>query len=244
MASALALDPKKVKEKCDKVKQVLNGAHFLDVKFEVKLPDGRPQVYSLTIDVRFRQPRSELDDLGQTGYVGNLPLGEVYTSPYEGEHQGIQSLTEGILPIAYRQTGEVVLFEVKGNRITGVLNSTPRGRQELQWIREDPARGNIAEAGFGILSELGIMPVNAILLDEKTAFHIALGRSDHLDTGGVIGPDQFKLENATHLDFVYNDQFKFMFDDKFHLRVRSIVVRYSADKPSYRLIHKSQYVLP
>jgi hypothetical protein len=60
----------------------------------------------------------------------------------------------------------------------------------------------MAELGFGVLKDFGILPVGKILQDEKLGFHIAFGRSEHF--GGIIGPDDFSSpEEVIHLDRIY-----------------------------------------
>ena len=69
-------------------------------------------------------------------------------------------------------------------------------------LKEEPAYGNIAELGLGVLGEWGVQAMGSILLDEKLGLHIAFGRSEHF--GGITGPDAFrKPENVVHIDRVY-----------------------------------------
>ena len=74
--------------------------------------------------------------------------------------------------------------------------------EEAEKIRTEPAYANIAEAGFGVLSAMGIRPIGEMLLDEKLGFHIAFGRSDHF--GGQVGPGRFSApDKVQHIDRIY-----------------------------------------
>ena len=69
-------------------------------------------------------------------------------------------------------------------------------------LAKEPAYGNLAELGLGVLSAFGINPIGEILLDEKLGLHLAFGRSDHF--GGQVGPAQFSGPEAViHIDRVY-----------------------------------------
>ncbi len=69
-------------------------------------------------------------------------------------------------------------------------------------LSDDPAYGNIAELGLGILGEWGVVAVGSTLLDEKLGVHIAFGRSDHF--GGITSPSSFRSpSNVVHIDWVF-----------------------------------------
>ena len=65
-------------------------------------------------------------------------------------------------------------------------------RSDVQRAKLDaePAYGNIAELGIGVLGEWGVEAVGSTLLDEKLGLHIAFGRSDHF--GGATAPASFR----------------------------------------------------
>ncbi len=131
--------------------------------------------------------------------VGNLPAGEAFKAPYEGERRGEPSRTEGTLPVVLE--GELVRFRVRGNRIIEVESNGPQGRGFRTFFDADPARRNIAELGLGVNDKAVVrgIPVE----DEKVpGLHWAYGRSDHL--GGTVGPAAFLAPgNAIHRDLVY-----------------------------------------
>jgi leucyl aminopeptidase (aminopeptidase T) len=132
--------------------------------------------------------------------VGNLPSGEAYIVPYEGERQGEPSKSEGTLPVQFND--EIVVFDIRGNRATAARGSGPASQAQHRKLIDEPAYGNIAELGIGVLGELGVRAVGSTLLDEKLGLHVAFGRSDHF--GGVTGPGLFRnVRNIVHIDWVY-----------------------------------------
>ena len=114
------------------------------------------------------------------GEAGNLPSGETYIVPYEGEVD-IPSQTAGTLPVQHGQ--EVVLYEVEANRVKKVLSEGDQAKREAALLEQEPAYGNMAELGFGVLGDFGLEPIGQILLDEKLGFHIAFGRSSNKSFG-------------------------------------------------------------
>ena len=120
--------------------------------------------------------------------------------PYEGERPGEPSTSAGVLPV---QLGdEVVEYRIEDNRAVEVLSTGPESRQEAEHLNREPAYGNMAELGLGVLGDFGIEPIGEVLLDEKLGLHIAFGRSEHF--GGQVGPKQFnRPEAVVHQDRVY-----------------------------------------
>ena len=86
--------------------------------------------------------------------------------------------------------------------VAGPIGLDPAVREERAHLEREPAYGNMAELGFGVLGDFGILPVGKILLDEKLGFHVAFGRSEHF--GGAVGPEDFSSPDAViHLDRIY-----------------------------------------
>jgi leucyl aminopeptidase (aminopeptidase T) len=132
--------------------------------------------------------------------AGNLPSGEAYIVPYEGELEGDPSRTAGIMPVQFGS--EVVRYRIEQNVAVGVISQGPKSLEEATLLKQEPAYGNLAELGLGVLSAFGIKPIGEILLDEKLGLHLAFGRSDHF--GGQVGPAQFSsLDAVIHIDRVY-----------------------------------------
>jgi len=154
----------------------------------------------LTLDLRHREAHASGGLFPDAGVAGNLPSGETYIVPYEGELEGEPSRSAGKLPVQFG--GDVVVYTVEDNRAVAVDGEGESVTRESRRLSEEPAYGNMAELGLGVLSDFGLQPTGEILLDEKLALHIAFGRSDHF--GGQVGAAQFtKPEAVVHIDRVY-----------------------------------------
>lgn len=196
MIPALQIDYGIVNHRCQIVKQLLDETIAVDVVFLVE----DKKEYRVYFDTRFRTSHVSGGRFPDAATAGNLPSGETYIVPYEGE-KGEPSKTNGTLPVQLGE--EVVLFEIKSNSATAVLSAGEKAEEQAAWLEREPAYGNMAELGFGILSDFGLQPIDEILLDEKLAFHIAFGRSDHF--GGDTGPDKFSSPTAVvHIDRIYS----------------------------------------
>ncbi|MCK4763685.1 MAG: hypothetical protein KAW12_15905 [Candidatus Aminicenantes bacterium] len=126
--------------------------------------------------------------------VSNLPAGEVYCVPNEAEDSG----TNGELP--EKIGDEVRVYVIKNNRVVDVLGDSDATAELRGKFKEDPGWCNIAEFAIGINDKARV--TGNVLEDEKTGFHWAYGRSDHL--GGKVGVEAFNSkENVIHLDIVY-----------------------------------------
>jgi hypothetical protein len=191
--TALAADYDVVARRCRILFEALAGAPSLEVDFSTG--------HSCSFDLRHRRP--EVDDgllpRHKAGdRVINLPSGETFIVPYEGEHPGAPSLTSGTIPARYGS--ELVVFQIAANQIARVEGSGERARDLRSFFAVDPARANIAEVAFGC-NDWAVVTGN-VLEDEKAGFHWAYGRSDHL--GGVTGVGRFlSPANVVHEDIVY-----------------------------------------
>jgi len=191
--SALAADYNEVARKANRLAQWLGEAESAHVIFSTG--------HEFRFDLRYRIAHAD-DGLCRRDKKGfrviNLPSGEAFIVPYEGEKNGQPSLTEGQIPLPWK--GQTYVLNVRENRIDQIEGSGP----DRTWLKDhfnvDPARRNIAELGLGC-NNRAIITGN-VLEDEKAGFHWAYGRSEHL--GGVVGPGQFtKPENVVHHDIVY-----------------------------------------
>lgn len=198
MIPALRLDFTEVSRRVASLASLLDQADCADVEFRV---DG-VRTHALRLDLRHRRAHISGGLFPDPGTVGNLPSGEAYIVPYEGEVPGDPSVTNGEMPVQFEDG--LVLYRVEGNRALGVEGEEPAAAREALALGRDPAYGNLAELGLGVLSDFGILPLGEILIDEKLGLHIAFGRSDHF--GGVVGPGQFSCPEAVvHIDRVYVD---------------------------------------
>ncbi len=191
--TALAADYAKVAERCGLIAAALQNAVLLEVLFSTG--------HRCWFDLRHRRP--EVDDGALPRHkkgdrIINLPSGETFVVPYEGEKEGVPSWTAGTIPVM--EDGELVLFQVVGNRVVMVSGDGVVAERYAEHFAEDPARANIAEVAFGVNDKAQV--TGSVLEDEKAGFHWAFGRSDHL--GGVFGVDRFRSpETVVHQDIVY-----------------------------------------
>ena len=195
MIPALGLDYQKVHERVMTLKKRLDDAESAAIQFAA---DGL--TYDLFLDLRHRKAHASSGLIREKGTAGNLPSGETYIVPYEGEHDGDPSASEGTLPVRFGK--DLLLFHIRENRTHSIEGSGDAAAQQQKFLKEEPAYGNIAELGLGILDNFGISAVGSVLLDEKLGLHVAFGRSEHF--GGITGPSSFNNpKNVIHMDYVY-----------------------------------------
>jgi leucyl aminopeptidase (aminopeptidase T) len=199
MIPALRLDLAKVDQLARQMSQILDAAEEARIEFET----AEGTHLELTLDLRHRNAHASSGILHEPGAVGNLPSGEAYIVPYEGERSVDPSRSSGLLPVQFDD--EVVVYRIERNRAVAVEtdgSGLPNATREAAYLQAEPAYGNLAELGLGILGHFGMRPTGNRLLDEKLGLHIAFGRSDHL--GGRIGPEDFQRPEAVvHVDRVY-----------------------------------------
>lgn len=195
MIPALRLDYTEVNRRVNLLKDLLDRAEGAAFRFAT--PEGP---CNLHVDLRHRTGHASGGLLPAPGVAGNLPSGEAYIVPYEGERDGDPSRTAGIMPVQFG--AEIVCYRLEGNKALEVISEGPRSREEADLLAREPAYGNLAELGLGVLAAFGVKPIGEILLDEKLGLHLAFGRSDHF--GGQVGPAQFSSHDAViHIDRVY-----------------------------------------
>lgn len=195
MIPALRIDYAEVNRRVDILKALLDRATGADFVF--RHPAGEDRLH---LDLRHRTGHASGGLLPKRGVAGNLPSGESYIVPYEGEVEGDPSRSEGVLPVQFG--GEVVRYRVERNRAVEVLTRGPESEREAALLAKEPAYANVAELGLGVLAAFGVKPVGSVLLDEKLGLHIAFGRSEHF--GGQVGPSAFSSPEAVvHIDRVY-----------------------------------------
>jgi hypothetical protein len=195
MVPALRLDYEAVSRRCDALKARLDRA----VAARLRLV-AAGTTHELTLDPRHRRAIASGGLIREPGTAGNLPSGETYIVPYEGERADDPSASAGVLPLELG--GELMLLRIAANRVVEVEGSGPRAAAERDEFRREPAYANVAELGLGVLAREGIAPIGELLLDEKLGLHVAFGRSDHF--GGAVGPSDFTApERVVHIDRVY-----------------------------------------
>lgn len=199
MVPSLRLDYPTIDRQLVHLKTLLDRSKGARIEFLVR----GEQKHDLYLDLRHRAAHVSGGRKADVGEVGNLPPGETYIVPYEGEVQDQPTRSEGELPVQFGD--ELVLYRITANRAVEVLTKGKRSDEEREHLERDPAYGNMAELGFGVLAQFGIEPCGEVLLDEKLGLHIAFGRSDHF--GGQVGPSDFSAPGAVvHIDRVYLPQ--------------------------------------
>lgn len=233
MIAALRIDYNEVFRRVQLIKDKVDPAEWAKVDFLV----DKETEYQVLFDLRHRNGHLSPGRFPDKGVAGNLPSGETYIVPYEGEQEGQPSKTNGTLPV---QMGEdVILFTIKENVAIEAQGykgeETQTLKDEIDHLKREPAYGNMAELGFGILGDFGLEPINEILLDEKLGFHVAFGRSDHF--GGQVGPKDFSSPQAViHLDQIYIPA------TQPRVAVKSLILGYPGDKTE-EIIKNNDYLI-
>lgn len=195
MIPSLRLDYGEINRRVNILKKWLDLAVGADFRFR----HGGGEC-SLHLDLRHRGAHASGGLLPDPGVAGNLPSGEAYIVPYEGERAEDPSQSAGELPVQFGP--EVVRYRIEGNKAVAVLSRGPESEREAALLAGEPAYGNLAELGLGVLAHFGVKPIGVVLLDEKLGLHIAFGRSEHF--GGQVGPSAFSSPEAVvHIDRVY-----------------------------------------
>jgi hypothetical protein len=192
--TSLAADYREVARRCRVLKEAFRDADRAEVLFSTGhrcLFDLRHRVCEADDGYLHRDKNDDIP-------VINLPSGETFEVPYEGEIEGDASRTRGELPV--HEDGQTVVFRVEGNRIVEVVGGGSVAERYRSFFRADPVRGNVAEVAFGCNDDAKV--TGNVLEDEKAGFHWAYGRSDHL--GGKVGLAAFRSPaNVVHQDIVY-----------------------------------------
>jgi hypothetical protein len=195
MIPALGLDYVKINARVTALKERMDRARSALLTLSTGGKD-----YQLDLDLRFASGHISGGIIRTPGTVANLPSGEAYIVPFEGDGEKNLSRTNGFLPVQFGN--EVVLYRIERNRAVEAKGDGAAAVTEAKKLRDEPAYGNIAELGIGVLSDWGVQPVGNTLLDEKLGLHVAFGRSDHF--GGKTGPKSFRdSRNVIHIDWVY-----------------------------------------
>lgn len=227
MIPALKIDYNLVNKRVEKLKRLLDSAHGANVRFIVD--DEKP--CDIYFDLRHRTAHASGGRFPSRGMAGNLPSGEAYIVPYEGEADS-ESLTEGVLPVQFDQ--DIVYYRIERNRARETSGNNKSAISENLYLKKEPAYGNMAELGFGVLYDFGLKAINEILLDEKLGFHIAFGRSDHFN--GFVGPQQFSSPTkVVHVDRIYLPEIQ--------PRIKTASVELEMVRDSLQLIKHGRYTI-
>lgn len=193
-STALSADYGQVASKARVLQDLLNRASGAFVEFAT----GDQMFF----DLRHRHAEADDGELHadeEGARVINLPSGEAYIVPYEGEIEGEPSRTVGRIPFVCEK--DIVILEVEDNRVVSVVGDGACAEGIRGFLEVDDARRNIAELGLGC-NDKAVISGN-VLQDEKVqGMHWAFGLSEAL--GGTVGVDDFEdPKNALHWDIVY-----------------------------------------
>lgn len=224
-ATALAADYGEVGRKVRILAERLDRASGAVVQFSTG--------HEMFFDLRYRHAEADDGQLhaDETGArVINLPSGEAYIVPYEGEEDGIPSNTEGTIPFLCES--DMALLEVSGNRVVNVVGEGGCASGIRDFLSVDDARRNIAEMGLGA-NDRAVVTGN-VLEDEKVqGMHWAFGLSEAL--GGTVGVDDFSdPSHALHWDIVY--------PTGGDIEVGSLILHYE-DGSSEEIMREGQYTV-
>lgn len=190
--TALAADYQEVARRTHLLAEALTQANGANLTFSTG--------DHLYLDLRYRTGHADdgLCHRNKAFPLINLPSGEAFIVPYEGERPDEPSRTTGTIP--FYDQGELFHLDVHENRIVRVRGDGPAARAFAAYLDEDPARANVAELGLGCNDHAVVM--GAVIEDEKAGLHWAYGRSEHL--GGTVSPADFRSpEHVVHQDIVY-----------------------------------------
>ena len=177
----LAVDYDDLQERCAMLKQAIDQSVAAEVIFDT---DDKCHFDLLHRQCGVDNGYLHRDKEGMP--LINLPSGEVWITPYEGEIAGDIPETNGTIPIA-ADDGSVALFRVDANKIVAVEGEGKAKEYFSELFDVDPARRNVGEIAFGC--NPGARVSGLYIEDEKAGFHWGFGRSDFL--GGTVGPDHF-----------------------------------------------------
>jgi hypothetical protein len=187
--------------------------------------------HQMFFDLRYRHAEADDGQLhaDETGArVINLPSGEAYIVPYEGEKDGIPSNSEGTIPFLCEN--DMALLEVKSNRVVNVVGEGGCAAGISEFLSVDDARRNIAEMGLGV-NDRAVVTGNALEDEKVRGMHWAFGLSEAL--GGTVGVDDFSdPSHALHWDIVYPTGGA--------IEIASVVLEYE-DGASEEIMREGQY---
>jgi leucyl aminopeptidase (aminopeptidase T) len=153
---------------------------------KVRTPNGTDVFFS------FKERKFEADTgmLNQPGGFGNLPAGELYIAPMEGNSIGKMVIEPGINPYMKEQ----LVLDVKDGKVIGMKGDSRFTSYLEDTFRKYPLARNIAE--FGIGTNEKAVPGSTPVEFEKIlgTIHIAIG--DNSTIGG-------KVAVPLHMDFMF-----------------------------------------
>jgi len=204
MIRCMNADYKKIAERTFKLCAIMEKTKTI----RVTAPSGT----DITMPIKGRQAHASSGLFREKGLWGNLPTGESYLAPLEGESNGIVVVDGSMASVG--MTKEPIRIVVKDGYATEITGGTEAKRLiELLEPHGKDAR-TVAEFGIGT-NDKAILTGN-ILEDEKVmgTIHIAFG--DNKSMGGNI-------RVASHLDGLIKEP-TVWFDDKMIMKDGKFVI--------------------
>ena len=172
MERCIPVDYNKMKERCDKLVQILTEGKEVHITTELGT--------NLRFSMEGREGHPDTGIYNKPGMFGNLPAGEAYMAPLEGTAEGVFIVDGAMIGVME----EPITLKVEKGFVTEITGGK-EAKELLEMVEEvgHDAR-NIAEFGIG-LNEKAIFTGN-VLEDEKidNTIHIAIGNNAHF--GGVV----------------------------------------------------------
>jgi aminopeptidase len=188
--SGLSVDYNEVSDRAERLRQGMSNADAIEIDFMIK-----GKLHQLRIELNGQDAQKSHGLCRIAPDIANLPAGEVYYVPTNGEGHFPMKLEDGSIALLTVKGARVIAAEfIEGNRETVEAYDAR--------VKSDEACGFLGELGFG--TELYPIADHDIQ-DEKAfgTFHVATGRNDHL--GGDITTEKFKdKNNATHDDILFS----------------------------------------
>lgn len=231
-ATALTVDHARLRLRVKQLAELLNEATAAEVLFSTG--------HRVTFDLRHRS--NAMKDAGECfpdsqDRLINLPTGEAFTVPYEGEIPGDPSQTNGEIPVCSSNgeaalTGSEVVFEIREGQIVNVTGDPTEAAIWNAFFEADPARRHVAELGLGCNDRAVVS--GSVLEDEKAGMHWAYGRNEYFDDGHNAVANFRSPETVVHIDIVYAPASP--------IQVRSLRLIRDNQQP-LEIIRDSQYTL-
>ena len=148
-----------------------------------------PSGTDIVLPVKGRQAHASTGLFRQKGQWGNLPTGEAYLAPLEGQSNGVVVVDGSMASVG--MIGEPLRIKVEGGYATEITGGPEA--QKLIALLEPHGRDGRTVAEFGVGTNDKAILTGIILEDEKVmgTIHIAFG--DNKSMGGTV-------RVASHLD--------------------------------------------
>ena len=179
--------------------ELLSAVLVLGRRLDLVTEDSRGQEYRLAVDIGgWNYPPGVSDGVIRDGTWDNLPPGEVYVVPRDGEGQ---VAINGSLPGRLLAQGEDLILTFRDGRLAemGPENGPAARHLRATQIAYAERRGdanwpNLAEIGFGLNPAIHDL-TGVEILDSKKAHTLHIGLGHSVSLGGVV-------ESAIHCDMI------------------------------------------